>query len=50
LKKLLAEQLLAIEELKEIAGKNGNPAARRKALEILQSKGLSERAACRSAG
>ena len=50
LKKLLAEQLLAIEGVKEITGKNGNPAARRQALEILKSKGLSERAACRFAG
>jgi putative transposase len=51
LKKLLAEQLPAIEGLKEIAGKKMvTPAARRQALDILESKGLSERAACRFAG
>jgi transposase InsO family protein len=43
--------LLAIEGLKEIAGKKMvTPAARRQAPEILKSKGLSERAACRFAG
>jgi hypothetical protein len=51
LKKLLAEQLLAIEGLKEIVGKKWRPqAAKRQALEILKSKGLSESAACRFAG
>jgi transposase-like protein len=50
LKKLLAEQLLAIEGLKEIAGKMVTPAARRQALDILGRKGLSECAACRFAG
>ena len=51
LKKLLSEQMLAIEGLKEIAAKKVvTPVTRREALEILKAKGLSERAACRIAG
>ncbi|HJW56985.1 MAG TPA: IS3 family transposase [Burkholderiaceae bacterium] len=51
LKKIVAEQILAIEGLKEIAGKKMlTPAARREAVDILKAKGLSERAACQIAG
>ncbi|HEY3325666.1 MAG TPA: IS3 family transposase [Novimethylophilus sp.] len=51
LKKIVAEQMLAIEGLKEIAAKKlVTPAARREALDILKHQGLSERAACRIAG
>jgi len=50
LKKIVAEQVLAIEGLKEIAAKNGNLGSRARRLEILKAKGLSERAVCRLAG
>ena len=46
--KIIAEQMLAIEGLKEIAAKKMVPlAARRGAFATLKDKGLSERAVCR---
>jgi putative transposase len=50
LKELLAEQLLAIEGLKEIAGKNGNPGSPKASARDLEEKRFIRSAACRFAG
>jgi hypothetical protein len=50
LKKIVAEQMLAIEGLKEIATKKNGNLDRREALGILTGKGLSQRSTCRIAG
>ena len=50
LKKIVAEQMLAIEGLKgDCCKKMTTPVARREALEILKAKGLFERTTCRIA-
>jgi hypothetical protein len=51
LKKLVANQALDIDLLKELAGKLLTPERRRRAVEVLQCRfGVSERRACRVAG
>ncbi len=50
LKRLLVEQLLVIDGLKEFSRKNVPPTGRRDALEVWTRRGLSQRKVCRYLG